>query len=67
MMITTREKEILSLIFEGLTTKEISVSLFISEHTVNTHCKNIMRKLGAHNRTGLVRSALQKGLIPIGV
>ncbi len=62
-MITRREKEVLSLVFEGLTTKEISVSLFISEHTVNTHCKNIMRKLGARNRTGLIRSALTRGLI----
>lgn len=62
-MVTKREREIINLIYQGLTAKEISHSLYISEHTVNTHCKNIMRKLGVRNKVTLVRLALSKGLI----
>ena len=52
--LTGREKEICVLIRDGILTPEISGRLFISEHTVNTHLKNIHRKLGVHNRTELM-------------
>ncbi len=62
-MLTKREKEILLLIYDGLTAKEISDTLFISEHTVKTQCKNIKRKLGARNNIGVIRKATAQGLV----
>lgn len=63
--LTNREKEILGLISESLTTKEISRKLFISPRTVDTHRTNLMRKLNIRNTAGLVRFAIQNGLVPL--
>lgn len=63
--LTNREKEILELISESLTTKEISAKLFISHRTVDTHRTNLMRKLNIRNTAGLVRFAIQKGLVQL--
>jgi DNA-binding NarL/FixJ family response regulator len=61
--LTDREKEILKLIAQELSTKKIAERLFISEETVNTHRRNIMSKTGAKNMAGMVKYALQRGLI----
>ncbi len=61
--ITRREKEVLTLITEEYTTKEIAVKLFISVATVETHRLHLLSKLGAKNTAGLVRIAVQKGII----
>lgn len=61
--ISNREMEIIRLIAEGLTNKEIADKLFLSTHTVNTHRKNIMQKLGIGNTAGLVMYALKEGIV----
>jgi two-component system, NarL family, nitrate/nitrite response regulator NarL len=63
VQLTKREKEILKYIAEGLATKEIADKLFISVNTVETHRKNLMAKVHAKNVTGLVRFAMQIGII----
>lgn len=60
--LTPREKDILKLIVEELTTFEIAEKLFISTNTVETHRKNLMSKTGAKNGVGLVKFALNNGL-----
>jgi DNA-binding CsgD family transcriptional regulator len=61
--ITEREKDVLRLIAEGLTTNEIAEKLFISVHTVNTHRKNLLSKLDIKNTASLVRYALDQGIV----
>ncbi|HNX23602.1 MAG TPA: response regulator transcription factor [Spirochaetota bacterium] len=61
--LTPRELEIVKLIAEGKSNKQISSMLFISEKTVNVHRSNIMKKLGIKKVTGLVIYAMSKGLI----
>ncbi len=61
--LTDREREVLTLIAEGLTNQEIAGRLFISIKTVQTHRAHIMEKLNLHDRTELVRYAIRKGLI----
>lgn len=61
--LTEREIEILKLIAEGYTNKEIGESLFISHRTVDAHRTNMMKKLEVNNVAGLVRFAMKNGLI----
>ncbi len=61
--LTNREREILQLIAEGYTSKEIAGMLFISIKTVDNHRTNIMNKLDIHDTAGLVRFAIRIGLI----
>lgn len=61
--ITERELEVLRLLAQELTSKQIAEKLFISERTVETHRKNLMRKTGASNAIGLVRYAYSKKLL----
>lgn len=61
--LTRREVEIIKMIGKELTSKEIGDQLFISELTVSTHRKNIMRKLEVKNMAGVVNFARQHGLI----
>ena len=56
--ITSQEENIISLISEGLQTKQIAASLFISEHTVQTHRKNIYKKLNVTSVTDLVKISM---------
>ena len=51
--LTEREKEILHLLIEGLSYKELSAKIFISVETLNSHIKNIYRKLNVHSRSEL--------------
>lgn len=60
--LSTRELEIVKLIAEGESTKSISDKLFLSLHTVNTHRKNIGRKLGTTSQSDWVRFAIRNGL-----
>jgi len=61
--LTRREKEVLHLIVDELTTDEIAKKLFISSTTVISHRKSLLRKLNAKNTAGLVKNALQFGLL----
>jgi two-component system nitrate/nitrite response regulator NarL len=61
--LTKREVEILKYIAEGNSNQEIANKLYISYNTVDTHRKNIMHKLSIKNTAGLVRYAIEKGLI----
>lgn len=61
--LTKREKEILSLVAEGLTNQQIADKLFISPRTVDTHRTNIMQKLDLHDVASLVRYAMKHGLV----
>ncbi len=55
--------EVLKLIAEGMSNKEVGDRLFISHRTVDTHRTNLMQKLDCHNIAGLVRIAIQEGLV----
>lgn len=61
--ITQREREIIQLIAEGLSNKQISDVLNISIHTVLTHRKNILKKTKANNTAGLILFALKNNII----
>jgi DNA-binding NarL/FixJ family response regulator len=61
--ITPREREVLQLVAEGHTNREISEALGISPKTVDTHRMSVMRKLGIHDAQALTRFALRRGLI----
>ncbi|HET9300683.1 MAG TPA: response regulator transcription factor [Candidatus Polarisedimenticolaceae bacterium] len=62
--ITPRELEILGLIAEGLSNKEIGARLFVSENTVKTHASRLFDKLGAKRRTEAVQIAKTARLLP---
>ena len=61
--ISEREIEIIKLIAEGCINKEIADRLFLSNHTINTHRKNIMQKLGINNTSGIVLFAVKEGIV----
>ena len=63
--LTDREREVLKLLAEGHTSREIADTLVISPKTVEGHRTNLMAKLDIHNRTDLVKYALRKGIITI--
>ena len=65
--LTTREKEILKLLAEGGSVKEIACNLTLSVKTVEAHKFNLMRKLDIHNKAQLVQYAIQKKIIKIPV
>lgn len=62
-ILTDREREILQLIAEGQTNREIADLLTLSIKTVQAHRANLMEKLGAHDRTDLVKYAMQVGIV----
>lgn len=61
--LSKREVEVLQLIANGMTNKEIGEQLFISPRTVDTHRRNLLQKTGAKNSAGLVSYATKKGYI----
>jgi DNA-binding NarL/FixJ family response regulator len=63
VVLSDRENEIITLIAEGQTNEQIAEFLFLSKHTVNTHRKNIMAKLGVKNTAGIVMYAVKTGLV----
>jgi DNA-binding NarL/FixJ family response regulator len=63
VMLSERENEIIIYIAEGQTNAQIAESLFLSNHTINTHRKNIMAKLGVKNTAGIVMYAVKTNLV----
>jgi len=61
--LSTRETEILKLIAQGLSNKEIGKKLYISYKTVDNHRTNIMKKLDVHNIAGIIRYAVQNNMV----
>ncbi len=61
--LTSREREIIQLVAESNSTKEIAVKLSISVRTADTHRSNVMKKLGIHDVAGLTRYAIAHGLV----
>lgn len=64
-LLSSREREVLQLLAEGLRTKEISGKLGLSVKTVETHRKNIMEKLAITSIAGLTRYAVKEGLVSL--
>jgi DNA-binding NarL/FixJ family response regulator len=62
-LITSREKEVLQLIAEGLTSPQIAQQLFISLHTVDSHRKNLLTKFEVNNTAGLIKMAAKNQMI----
>jgi DNA-binding NarL/FixJ family response regulator len=65
--LTEREREVLSLVAQGLSNEEIAVRLYLSPLTTKTHVSHIMTKLGARDRAQLVVIAYESGLVVPGV
>jgi two-component system response regulator NreC len=63
--LTEREREVLTLIARGLSTKEIAAHLDIGHRTVDTHRANLMRKLGVKSVALLTQVAIREGIVPI--
>jgi len=63
--LTDREREVLQLLAEGCSAREIADRLQLSIKTVGVHRTNLMDKLGIHNATDLVKYALRKGIISL--
>ena len=63
--LTPREREVLHMAAQGYTNVEIADRLSISPRTVEVHRSNMMNKLGLHNQTGLIRYAMQRGILPL--
>jgi DNA-binding CsgD family transcriptional regulator len=61
--LTSREREVLHLIADSKTTKEIAVILGVSVKTADSHRTKIMEKLGIHSLAGLVRYAIRVGIV----
>jgi DNA-binding NarL/FixJ family response regulator len=61
--VTPREREVLCLLAEGLTNRQIAERLVVSEHTVHRHVTNILRKLGLPSRTAAAAHAVRAGLL----
>lgn len=62
-LLSERENEIIKLLAQGFTSLQIAEKLFIAEHTVKTHRKNILRKTGVHSTSQLIQFALNNQLI----
>ena len=62
-MLSTREREVLQLVAEGMSAKEIAGELHISTKTVEAHRTSLMRKVGVRKATELVRYAFKHGLV----
>ena len=63
--LTDREKQVLKLVAEGKSNKDVAEMLGISVKTAMSHREHVMEKLGVHNRTELVRFAIKKGVIRV--
>ena len=63
-MLTSREREVLHLAAQGMTSSETANRLCISPRTVEVHRARVMQKLGLHNRTELIHFAIRRGIIP---
>jgi DNA-binding NarL/FixJ family response regulator len=64
-ILTAREREVIQLLAEGRTSKEVAVSLNLSVKTAETHRTNLMRKLGLHSVADLTRYAVRNGIVHV--
>jgi DNA-binding NarL/FixJ family response regulator len=64
-LLSGREREVLQLIAEGKSTKEIAEALFVSVKTIETHRQQIMSKLNLHSIAGLTKYAIREGLTSV--
>lgn len=64
--LTTRELDVLKLVARGLTNRDIGVRLFISEHTVKNHVRNVLGKLQVHSRVEAVLRAVKEEILDVG-
>jgi len=64
--LTTRQRQVLRLAAEGLSTADIAVRLGIKRRTVESHRAKVMRKLGVHTQANMIRYTLQRGILPTG-
>jgi DNA-binding NarL/FixJ family response regulator len=62
-VLTLREQEVMRLLAEGRTVREVAAELSLSIKTIEAHKLNLMRKLDIHNRTSLIESAVRMGLL----
>jgi len=65
-VLSAREREVLQMVAEGKSTKEIAFKLFVSTKTVETHRKQIMDKLNIRTVAGLTKYAIREGLTSLG-
>jgi DNA-binding NarL/FixJ family response regulator len=63
--LTDRERDVLRELIEGKTKRQMGKSLFLSEHTVDSHLRNIYTKLHVHSRTEAVVKAIKENLVPL--
>lgn len=63
--LTSRQREILQLICEGLTERDIAGQLNLSPHTIHVHKNNIMKKLNIHTKAGLIKHAIKEGIVQL--
>jgi DNA-binding NarL/FixJ family response regulator len=63
MNITTREQEVLTLVSNGLSSKQIAQEIYLSHHTVNDHLKSLRAKMEANNLAQLVRRGFEIGIL----
>lgn len=63
--LTSREREVIQLLAEGKTSKEVAVTLHLSVKTAETHRTNLMRKLGLHSVADLTRYAVRNGIVQV--
>ena len=61
--LSDRELQIIRFIAEGYTNSQIAAIVYLSNHTVNTHRKNIMKKLGVNNTAGIVMYAVNEQMV----
>jgi DNA-binding NarL/FixJ family response regulator len=61
--LSQREKEILSLLVDGLSKKQIAEKLYLSHHTVDSHIRNIYAKLEVHSRSSAISKAIREKLL----
>lgn len=65
LVVSEREQEVLSLLFQGFTTREIAEKLHLSHHTIESHRKNLINKFKAKNSIHLIYLALKKGFLEV--
>jgi DNA-binding NarL/FixJ family response regulator len=61
--LSEREKEILALLVDGLSKKQIAENIFLSHHTVDSHIRNIYAKLEVHSRSSAISKAIKEKLL----
>ncbi|MBK5256236.1 MAG: response regulator transcription factor, partial [Vicinamibacteria bacterium] len=66
-LLTDREREVMKLLADGFSSKELANRLGLSVKTVDAHKYNLMRKLEIHNRADLVKYAIKKKLVHVSV